>query len=239
MENENQDALLKQLLKQVSELSGKVQELETLKRDLPTSAQLYQQLNPQSGSLFNISPFPEKLKRGRGSRPPLESDILAAQDKSRSASETARTLNICYTTYKKYAKLYGVFEKKINKTAKGIPKTPNPNKGKYPLNDILAGKYPDYPIFRLKDKLIRAKTKPMACEQCGFCERRITDGKIPLLLVFEDGNSKNHKLENMKLFCYNCSFTSGKIWSRFTDRSKWLNNPDRILGASRDTKQIC
>ena len=38
------------------------------------------------------------------------------------------------------------------------------------------------------------------------------------------------------MLCYNCSFTSGKIWMKCKKREKWFKNPDRILGSVRDTK---
>jgi hypothetical protein len=233
MEDQNKELIIPQLLKQVSDLYKRVEELESLKRDLPTN----EQLSKSMSAPFTPS-APRKMKRGKGSRPLLESEILEAQGKSRSAGEASRKLGVSYNTYKKYAKSYGIFEKLINKTALGIPKLFDPRKGKYPLDDILAGKFPDYPIYRLKDRIIRSNMKPAACEQCGFNERRITDGKIPLLLVFEDGNNKNHNIQNLKILCYNCSFTSGKLWTRCKKRYyKVLNNPDRILGASKDTKQ--
>ena len=87
----------------------------------------------------------------------------------------------------------------------------DPNKGKYPIQDVLDGKYPNFPVHRLKDKLIRSNIKKAECEQCGFHERRITDGKLPLLLNFEDGNKHNHALVNLKLLCYNCTFKVLKI----------------------------
>jgi hypothetical protein len=42
----------------------------------------------------------------------------------------------------------------------------NPEMGKYPLSSILEGKYPDYPVYRLKDKLIRSRKKDACCEKC-------------------------------------------------------------------------
>ena len=41
------------------------------------------------------------------------------------------------------------------------------------LNDILDGKHPEFPVHRLKDKLIRSGIKKAECEQCEFRERRI------------------------------------------------------------------
>lgn len=235
MKEENKDLIIQQLLEKFNELYKKVEKLE---KDIPTSEELSQSTkeNKYSNVPFNQT---KKMKRGKGSQPLMESEILEAQKDAKSASEVARKLGVCMVTYMKYAKMYGIYENVKNPTGKGITKHFNPRKGKYPLDDILAGKHPNYPIYRLKDKLIRSGYKPAHCEQCGFNERRITDGKIPLLLVFEDNNSKNHNIDNLTILCYNCSFTSGKLWTRCKDRYyKVLNNPDRILGASVDTKQL-
>ena len=44
------------------------------------------------------------------------------------------------------------------------------------------------------------------CNCCGFEERRVTDHKVPLVLDFIDGNRRNHKHENLRMLCFNCSF---------------------------------
>ena len=40
------------------------------------------------------------------------------------------------------------------------------------------------------------------CSCCGFEEKRVTDGKVPLVLDFIDGNRKNHKYENLRMLCF-------------------------------------
>ena len=106
----------------------------------------------------------------------------------------------------------------------------NPYKGKYPINKILNNQFPDFPIHRLKDKLVRSGIKKSECEQCGFSERRITDGKIPLLLNFEDGNRHNHQLENLKILCYNCTFVSGRGYIK-RGTVHFNMDPDILQGA--------
>ena len=86
-------------------------------------------------------------------------------------------------------------------------------------------------MYRIKDKLIRGKLKEPKCELCGYKERRVTDGKIPLILNFLDGNPKNHLLENMKLYCYNCTFIAGKGYIR---RGNYLFDPDWLQGSEKD-----
>lgn len=151
-------------------------------------------------------------KRGRSAKPLTKDEILDVQKISVSGSEAARKLGVTYPTYKKYAVLFGIHTLISFPPPKGV-KPPgmlvSPYKGKYPIDDILQNKWPEFPIHRLKDKLIRSGKKESCCEQCGFKERRITDGKIPLLLNFDDGNKKNHRIENLKILCYNCTFVSG------------------------------
>lgn len=234
---ENQEKILTSLLEQVSKLTVKVSELESLKLDIPTSSEFREDISLTKFGHFKVTPFKSKPRRGVGAIPLMESEIREAQSKSKSAAEASKRLNVCYKTYKKYARLYNIHNEFTNKCGKGVPKPKNPNQGKYPLSDILAGKFPDYELWKLKDKLIRSGLKQPCCEQCGYNERRLTDNKIPLLLVFEDNNSKNHKLENIKVFCYNCSFTAGKIWVKIRDRSRWINDPDRLQGSRNDTIQ--
>ena len=232
MDQENTNTILKNVLSEMDKLRRRVVELETLKNDIPTAQQLADEI---SGKPMELKPL--RRHRGLGFRPILESEIIDAQKGSVSAAEVARKLNVSVITYKKYAVMYGLYDKIVNKTGKGVKKRHyNAYNGKYPLMDILAGKYPEYPVFRLKIRLFDTGTKTPCCEQCGYKERRLLDNKIPLLLTFEDGNSKNHKLENIKILCYNCSFTTGKIWIRCKNREKWINDPERMQGSHREIK---
>ena len=48
--------------------------------------------------------------------------ILTAQENTNSNMSAARWLNVSYTTYKKWAKYYGVFEQHLNQKGVGIKK---------------------------------------------------------------------------------------------------------------------
>ena len=173
-----------------------------------------------------------RLRKGRGARPLLESEIKEAQEKYNNSSACARYLHVGYNCYKKWAKTYGLF--KTNPWGKGDKKKYwAPDKGKYPLNQILEGKFPEYPIYRLKDLLIRSGIKKAKCENCGWDERRITDGKMPLLISFKDGNEKNHLLENIQILCYCCMFVMGRGYIRRGKVEFNFLDPDRIQGSSR------
>jgi hypothetical protein len=72
-------------------------------------------------------------KRGLGAKPILESQIKAAQQNANSAMEAARVLGVSYNTYKKYAKMYGIFEDLKNPMGVGIKKAFGARKNKYPV----------------------------------------------------------------------------------------------------------
>ena len=243
------------ILSQMAEMQKQLSELQTLKQDVREIKQInsfgedaakeiaaeVKQLQENGISIPHLEKqaesflFPKRGKRGKAARPLLESEIREARAKSQSAKETARRLGVTYITYKKYAKMYGCHEICKTNLRRKIQNAINPGKGKYPLHKILNGQFPNFPIHRLKDKLIRSDTKKSECEQCGFHERRVTDGKIPLLLWFEDGDKHNHKLENLKIVCYNCMFLSGRGYIR-RGTVHYNMDPDVMQGAKKPIK---
>lgn len=160
----------------------------------------------------------------------LRSQIEEAQRHTNSNAGAARWLGVPYLRYKKYAKLYGIFDRHLNPDGVGVPKGFAKRPTSIPLRDVLAGKHPKYSLARLKNRLIARKKLADVCALCGFSERRITDNMVPLMLRFVDGDHTNFKLENLELYCYNCMFlTTGApsvvnrkhVITSFTD-------PDRI-----------
>jgi hypothetical protein len=162
---------------------------------------------PQFDPTYDLSKAP-KNRRGNGlaAKPLMEWEIKDAQKKARSAAEAARLLGVSYNTYKKWAKLYGVFEDLLNPNGYGIKRV-NPKTGKmYHLDDVLNGMYPNYPLYKLKRRLIQHGYLAEECSCCGFNEKRITDHKVPLILEFLDGNRQNYTFENLRLICFNCYY---------------------------------
>jgi 5-methylcytosine-specific restriction endonuclease McrA len=152
------------------------------------------------------APSHKTRKRGLGAKPLLENEIKEAQSKARSAMEAARLLGVSYNTYKKYARKYGIFENLKNPDGTGIRKGYNIKRGKYALDDMIKGKYPNYPVHKFKSRLLKNGYKQEKCENCGFEERRIIDHKVPLVLNFKDGNRKNHQWDNLEMLCFNCYY---------------------------------
>ena len=164
-------------------------------------------LFPNFDPTKDLSQAPKnRTKRGLGARPLLESEIKEVQLKARSAAEAARLLGVSYNTYKKNAKEYGVFEELKTPHGIGIRKGTNPGTLAHSLDDILAGKYPEYPVWKLKKRLLNNGYLLEKCNNCGFEERRVTDFRVPLVLDFLDGDRCNHKYDNLRMLCFNCSF---------------------------------
>jgi hypothetical protein len=212
------------IYKTLQTLEAKVNDLETKKIIDETG------IPPEILAENGMLPIPpRRLKRGKGYRQILKSEILEAKAHSVNEAGCARYLNCNFKTYQKYAKLYDLYDPKPS--IRGVRNLYDPERGRYPLSQILQGKYPDVPTFKIKDKLIRSRTKAPECEQCGYKERRITDNKVPLLLNFMDDNPKNHSLENMKLYCLNCTFMCGRGYIR---NGKHTFDPDHLQGAEKD-----
>jgi|15BtaG_2_1085339.scaffolds.fasta_scaffold03429_9 hypothetical protein len=151
--------------------------------------------------------------------------ILAAMAKTKSNRACARYLNVSYHHYKKWAKQYKVedgkeetlFDKQLNPMGKGIPKFLN-NKGKLPaILDLIEGRADpsSFSPEKIKLKLINEGYLDEKCANCGFCERRVNDYRMPLLMHFKDGNKQNYRKENLDLLCYNCYYLTVGIV--FTD----------------------
>lgn len=147
---------------------------------------------------------------GPSARPLLKYEIETAQSFTKSNAEAARYLRVNYQTYRKYAKLYDLFESHMNRTGLGVSR--KKRKGMYGLDEILNGKHPNYDRTKLKERLIQAGYLAEECARCEFKEKRILDGRCPLLLQYKDGNHKNVVRDNLELRCYNCTYlTTGRV----------------------------
>lgn len=181
------------------------------------------------------APPPKRTRRGRGFRPIMAHEITETKNKLKQLypeiNETmvAKAMNLNYFTYKKYAKMHKLWNP--NPNLKSKHRHHDTERGKYKLSEILAGKWPDCPVYQIKRRLLWSGTKKEQCELCGHTEGRWSDGKVPLKLNFVDGNPKNHKLDNMKLYCYNCSFVTGQFYVR--GGSQYFD-PDWLQGADKE-----
>jgi hypothetical protein len=134
--------------------------------------------------------------------PLLKKDVEYAIGETHSMAQAANYLNINYKTFKKWAKLYGLFNPNLKKI--GIPKSKN--RTGVPLQDIFDGKHPNYNINRLKERLIGAAVLLDECGLCGYAQKNPITNKTPLVIYFLDGDRHNLQLDNLQLRCYNCLY---------------------------------
>lgn len=152
--------------------------------------------------------------QGRSSLNIPESDIRYAMENTKSNAEAARFLKISFTSYKKYAKMYTdrdtgktLYELHKNQFGVGIPKNiARASKGVYSIDKILSGEHPNYPSWKLRNRILALAILPEQCNSCGYEERRVTDDTVPLMLDHIDGDTTNHRIENIQMLCLNCYY---------------------------------
>jgi len=152
--------------------------------------------------------MPKRIGAGnKGGRalPISRAEIEHAQANTKSNMEAARFLGVGFERYKRYAKIYQLFDSHANPTGIGTPKGFGSRASVVKLKDIFANKYPGYNLVRLKNRMIARNLLREECALCGFKEKRITDSKSPLLITFKNG-VKDFAQNNLQLLCYNCLF---------------------------------
>ena len=134
--------------------------------------------------------------------------ILEAQKHTKSNMAAAKWMRVSYTTYKKWAKYYGVFEQHLNQKGDGIKKgfavrTVN-------VEDVVLGKREPprrWSQSVVKEELIDKGYWQHECSNCGYNEENMATGKTCLGVDFKDGDSKNWLLDNIRLLCANCYYS--------------------------------
>ena len=119
-------------------------------------------------------------------------------------SQAAALLNMNFKTFKKKAVKLNCY--RPNPGSKGVSKQWMADRAT-PLEEILNGKYPHYQSYKLKHRLFEQGVKTNSCEECGI--EQWNNKPISCELDHIDGNSRNHRLANLRILCPNChSFTS-------------------------------
>ena len=132
---------------------------------------------------------------------------------TRSNKSAAEYLRVGYNFYKRFAKMYkdpatgkSLFDSHKNQEGRGVTKNSAVDKRKFKLDDILTGKHPQYPREKLLKRLVSNGYREEKCQSCGFCAKRPTDFKSPLILHHMNGDTTDHRVDNLEVLCYNCYF---------------------------------
>ncbi len=146
-----------------------------------------------------------------------KSRIESAISRSLSMKAAARELNVSYNTFKKYAKMYGLFEANVG--GKGVYRDTGNFGAK--IEDLMKGAHPNYPHWKLQEKLFQGGFLEECCSNCGYEQKRDNDLTGPYLLDFLDGNDRNNKIDNLRVLCYNCYYI-------LKGGGKPINSPRRL-----------
>lgn len=131
----------------------------------------------------------------------MYNEIKEAVDSSSTMSEAANKLNMSFSTFKRKAIKFDLY--KPNQGRKGIKREfYEDEKIRIPLNKILNGEFPFYSRTYLKKRLLRRGILKNECKICGISEWMGKEIKCQLDHI--DGDSTNHKLENLRMLCPNC-----------------------------------
>ena len=146
-----------------------------------------------------------KKKNPFRSKPIPKSRIEWAIRSTLSIRAAAQYLGVSYNTFKKYAIMYELFEQNKNQSGKGITTKGNSGWG-VKIQDLFDGKHPNYPHWKLQERVVRDGYLKQECNNCGYDDYREKDMRGPYLINFLDGNPSNYELDNLYLLCYNCYF---------------------------------
>jgi hypothetical protein len=177
------------------------------------------------------------MKKAR-TRVLMQTQIENAMKVTRSNRAAAEYLRVSYNLYKRFAKLYknkeGVclFDAHLNQAGSGISKT-HVSKKRFELDQILLGNYPQYPRERLLRRMIISGYIEEKCNQCGYCQKRPTDLKTPLVLHHLNRNQTDHRRENLEILCYNCYFVMVGDLSRRDLKLNAYDRPEEAIPTSK------
>ena len=171
-----------------------------------------------------------KKKNPFRSKPIPKSRIEWAIRSTLSIRAAAKHLGVAYNTFKKYAKMYDLFEQNKNPTGLGISTIKDTKYG-VKIQDLFDGKHPNYPHWKLQERIVRDGYIEQCCSNCGYDDYREIDMRGPYIINFLDGDGTNHDIDNIQLLCYNCFFI-------MKPTGKMLNTPKNTNQIRKKLEQV-
>ena len=157
-------------------------------------------------------------------------NIELAIKSTQSMGQAALYMNVAKNTFKKYAKLHGLWNPK--KSSAGIRKTGNVGSQlKHDLKAILEGKNPNpYREDTLLSKGISEGYIACKCSNCGvyFSHIDTANRQPPLILDFLDRNPMNTALANLRALCFNCIYELAPL------KNGWYRHRETPIGRALD-----
>ena len=166
-----------------------------------------------------------KSKNPFKGRPIPKSRTQWAIQSTLSIRAAAQHLGVAYNTFKKYAIMYDLFEQNKNQAGVGVTTKGNTGWG-IKIQDLFDGKHPNYPHWKLQERIVRDGYLKQECSNCGYDDYRAKDMRGPYLICFLDGDSKNHSLDNLHLLCYNCFYIMKPTGKMLTTEEVWVEKDD-------------
>lgn len=127
-----------------------------------------------------------------------DKEFISVCENAITMTKAASELGIHFNTFVRRAKKLKCY--RPNPGGKGTKKGQSPKQ--IPLEEILAGKHPQYQTYKLKQRLLKNGIKKNECEKCNLTEW--LGKKIEIELHHIDGDRTNHKLKNLEMLCPNC-----------------------------------
>ena len=183
-------------------------------------------------------PYEIKGKNPFKHKPIPKGRLEWAIEQTLSMKGAARLLQVSYPTFKKYAKLYDLFNP--NMGAVGIPKTGTTGYG-VKIQDLFDGKHPKYPHYKLQEVLIKTGHMIQECNNCGYSQTRDIDNRGPFLIDFLDNDGTNHSPDNMRLLCYCCFFLikpAGKLLTTPKDVLRLRRQMWKVFEPTKKEKEL-
>jgi len=99
------------------------------------------------------------------------------------------------------------------------------------IQDLFDGKHPNYPHWKLQERIVRNGYIAQECCNCGYDDYREADMRGPYIINFLDGDGTNHEIDNIQLLCYNCFFIIKPV-------GKLLNTPKNTDQIRRKLEKV-